>query len=176
MLRGMLRLMMILALVAVTSGNGPGAMKVRENRVRRLARRRGWTVAKKRRMDRSAADYGQWIIRDAAGALVLVGALDAAERLLAGDEPNRTVASGDVETGALVFPREGSAQVPILVSRRTSSGAGVMGRGYLFTEARFSDRDQLWRGAFWGLADEQTRRAFGLDGLVQLHDPAAEEW
>lgn len=158
----MLRLMLMMALVAVTSGDGPGAMKVRENQVRRLARRAGYRIAKTRRMDPDAADYGRWTLRDAGGALLLVGDLEAVERQLAGQEPMQVAAAADVPAGALVFPREGAAQVPVLVSRQTRGGSGVIGRGYLFTERRFSDREILWRGPYWALADQPTRRAFGL--------------
>jgi hypothetical protein len=36
------------------------AEKVRENRVRRVAERRGYTLSKSRRRDPLATDYGQW--------------------------------------------------------------------------------------------------------------------
>lgn len=38
------------------------SIKVRENRVRRVARRRGWVAHKVARRDRRALDYGRWWI------------------------------------------------------------------------------------------------------------------
>jgi hypothetical protein len=42
----------------VTSEN-----KVRENRLRRVAERRGWKLTKSRRRDPLAIDYGRWFLR-----------------------------------------------------------------------------------------------------------------
>ncbi len=39
--------------------------KVRENRLRRVAERRGWELRKSRRRDPLAIDYGQWTVTSA---------------------------------------------------------------------------------------------------------------
>jgi hypothetical protein len=44
--------------------------KIRENRARRAVARRGLRLAKTRRRDRAAYDYGSWTITDQAGRLV----------------------------------------------------------------------------------------------------------
>ena len=40
------------------------SVKTRENRLRRLARRRGLTLSKSRRLDRGALDYGLFALLD----------------------------------------------------------------------------------------------------------------
>lgn len=44
--------------------------KVRENRLRNTARRRGWELSKSRRRDPLATDFGVWSILDAKGKVV----------------------------------------------------------------------------------------------------------
>jgi hypothetical protein len=44
--------------------------KVRENRARRAVTRRGYRLAKTRRRDHAAHDYGSWAITDPAGRVV----------------------------------------------------------------------------------------------------------
>jgi hypothetical protein len=44
--------------------------KIRENRARRAVARRGYRLAKTRRRDPAAWDYGSWKITDAGGGLV----------------------------------------------------------------------------------------------------------
>ncbi len=48
-------------------------LKVRENRVRRIAKRRGYVVQKSRRRDPYAHDYGGFIISEAARNIVVAG-------------------------------------------------------------------------------------------------------
>jgi hypothetical protein len=44
--------------------------KVRENRCRRAAKRRGFTLSKARRYDHGGADYGLWMLLDHKGRAV----------------------------------------------------------------------------------------------------------
>jgi hypothetical protein len=59
--------------------------KVRENRLRRLAKRRGLVLSKVRRRDPRAWDYGLYYV------------CDTRNRLLQVDEPDRKVTLDDVE-------------------------------------------------------------------------------
>ena len=57
--------------------------KVRENKVRRVAERRGFTVVKSRRRDPMAVDYGRFQLFEAHGKmLALEGSLSEVERYL----------------------------------------------------------------------------------------------
>ena len=49
------------------------AEKVRENRLRRAARRQGFELRKSRRRDPAAYDYGRWMIVDPSGNTVVAG-------------------------------------------------------------------------------------------------------
>ena len=48
--------------------------KVRENRLRRVAERRGYRLLKSRRRDPEALDYGGYMLLDAASNTVILGA------------------------------------------------------------------------------------------------------
>jgi hypothetical protein len=56
------------------------AAKARENRLRRMAERRGYGLSKSRRRDPLATGYGTWTLTDAAtGSVIAAGlTLDAA--------------------------------------------------------------------------------------------------
>ena len=62
--------------------------KVEENRLRRVARRRGYAIAKSRRRDRLATDYGRWTVtRSADNRIVLeTGTLEDVRRFLEREE------------------------------------------------------------------------------------------
>lgn len=68
------------------------ADKVRENRLRRMAERQGYKLAKSRRRDTRAYDYGTWtIVEPRTNTLVAGGKygtmdLDAVEAWLTGDD------------------------------------------------------------------------------------------
>jgi hypothetical protein len=62
--------------------------KVRENLVRRSARRQELSLHKSRRRDRRATDYGTWCLKDAAGSVIyLARDLDSAWRYLMKTKP-----------------------------------------------------------------------------------------
>ncbi len=46
----------------MTDDNGSTQEKVRENRLRRVAERRGFTMSKSRRRDPEALDFGMWTL------------------------------------------------------------------------------------------------------------------
>lgn len=60
--------------------------KVRENRLRRMAERRGLILTKSRRRDTLASDYGTWTLRTAQGEVITTesgdDALDRIEQAL----------------------------------------------------------------------------------------------
>jgi hypothetical protein len=62
------------------------AVKVRENRLRRMAERQGLVLSKCRRRDRLARDFGRWWLADAQTLEVVSGpesqTLDEVERFL----------------------------------------------------------------------------------------------
>jgi len=55
--------------------------KVRENRLRRVAARRGFVLSKIRRVDPKALDYGKWIL-STAGGKTFVGTINEIEKAL----------------------------------------------------------------------------------------------
>ena len=63
--------------------------KIRENRLRRAATRQGLIIRKNRRRDPRALDYGQWLIVDPTGNVIIPGGdkltLDAVESYLLGE-------------------------------------------------------------------------------------------
>lgn len=59
--------------------------KVRENKLRRMAARRGLVLLKSRRRDPGAIDYGGWMVADAGTGGVVTGA-DPAPYFLSIDE------------------------------------------------------------------------------------------
>jgi len=66
------------------------AEKVRENRLRQVAQRRGYTLSKSRRRDPLAVDYGKWRLSTASIDGLLTGgteldSLDDVEAFLDGD-------------------------------------------------------------------------------------------
>lgn len=50
--------------------------KVRENRLRRIAERRGFAIEKSRRRDPRAYDFDRWLIRDLFNGAVVAGDRD----------------------------------------------------------------------------------------------------
>ena len=56
--------------------------KVRENRVRRVAGRRGWTLSKSRRRDPLAVDFGTWTVTGPGRKAKTFPDLDAVEAFL----------------------------------------------------------------------------------------------
>lgn len=65
------------------SPRATGADKVQENRVRRIATRRGYTVEKSKRRDTQATDYGRWTLTDAAtDTVAAVGSINEIEEYL----------------------------------------------------------------------------------------------
>jgi hypothetical protein len=56
--------------------------KVRENRLRRVAGRRGWTLSKSRRRDPLAVDYGIWTLTGPGRKAKTFPDLDAVEAFL----------------------------------------------------------------------------------------------
>jgi hypothetical protein len=58
--------------------------KVRENRLRRVAGRRGWTLTKSRRRDPLAVDFGQWRLQAPGKKDRVFPDLDAVESFLEG--------------------------------------------------------------------------------------------
>jgi hypothetical protein len=56
--------------------------KVRENRLRRMAARQGYRLAKTRRIDRFASDYGTWHLVPAKGKQLGPFKLDEVEKRL----------------------------------------------------------------------------------------------
>jgi len=63
--------------------------KVRENRLRRMARRQGLALRKSRRRDTRAVDYGQYLLVDArlnAAVAQPLASLDQVEEILAPEE------------------------------------------------------------------------------------------
>ncbi len=56
---------------------------MQENRVRRIATRRGFIVRKSKRRDPKATDYGQWTLTaDGDDTVLATGSLDAIEEYL----------------------------------------------------------------------------------------------
>ena len=62
------------------------AEKVRENRLRRAARRQGFELRKSRRRDPGAYDYGRWMIVEPGGNTVVAGAQDTGTPSMTLDE------------------------------------------------------------------------------------------
>lgn len=58
------------------------AEKVRENRLRRVAQRRGLTLTRSRRRDVRAFDYGRYWLTDDLGQVVRQGTVDQIEEFL----------------------------------------------------------------------------------------------
>jgi hypothetical protein len=58
--------------------------KVRENRLRRVALRRGWTLTKSRRRDPLAVDFGQWRLQAEGKKTKTFTNLDGVEAFLEG--------------------------------------------------------------------------------------------
>src|SRR5260370_1270190 len=89
--------------------------KVRENRLRRVAERRGLRLEKSRRRDSQAIDYGTYQLVDAgSGAIVSVGGgplnLDAVERQLAFGNAFYRANAGchvDAEAGSTIVVKPG---------------------------------------------------------------------
>jgi hypothetical protein len=67
-----------------------GSRLVQEQRVRRVARRRGYMVHKSRRRDPYALDYDSWqLIRTATGEVVASGSIDEVEQALNTYRPHK---------------------------------------------------------------------------------------
>jgi hypothetical protein len=67
--------------------------KVRENRLRRVAGRRGWTLSKSRRRDPLAVDFGTWTLTGPGRKARTFPDLDAVEAFLNMPIPGRSAAS-----------------------------------------------------------------------------------
>jgi hypothetical protein len=60
--------------------------KVRDNRLRRMAARQGWTLHRSARRDPRALDYGMyWLLRHADGHVSDMMSMDEVERYLRGE-------------------------------------------------------------------------------------------
>ena len=67
-----------------------GPERVQEQRVRRVAARRGFSVHKSRRRDPLALDFGSWQLTwSATGEVVASGSLDEVEEALSTYRPNK---------------------------------------------------------------------------------------
>jgi hypothetical protein len=65
------------------SPRATGAERVQEQRIRRVAKRRGYTVHKSKRRDPLAIDYGSWqLIHAGTGQTVTIGSIDQVEEAL----------------------------------------------------------------------------------------------
>jgi hypothetical protein len=64
---------------------------VQENRIRRMAERRGYYLTKSRRRDERAADYGLYLLTDINTSAAMLGGwttLDQVKRFLSPDKPD----------------------------------------------------------------------------------------
>jgi hypothetical protein len=87
------------------------AAVTRENRSRRAAARRGWSLSKIQRRDKHALGYGRWELRDADGTLLISHPVTLPERRR-GKDGRLVTREAEHETGATLEEVEHFLSVP----------------------------------------------------------------